>query len=150
MYIEYVELASICVAIFLTLIALVVSYNYTLRAMEIGKGKKTKEPREANAMMAKNPSDRSDETVTSMHDAEPEPPMDPLEFCEHIHGEVKRVQNKVTTRKIEEKMTAEQIQEEKDMQRKQLEAIFNMMKDQNEKFGVDSMDDVKQQMKLYA
>lgn len=81
---------------------------------------------------------------------EPEQPMDPLEFCEHIHGEVKRVQHKVTARKIEEKMTAEQIQEEKDMQRKQLEAIFNMMKDQNEKFGVDSMDDVKQQMKLYA
>lgn len=69
MYIEYVELASICVAIILTLIALVVSYNYTLRSMEIGKGKKTKEPRETKTVMGKNGSDKSDETVTSMVDA---------------------------------------------------------------------------------
>ena len=75
---------------------------------------------------------------------------DPLDYCSHIQGEVKRVKQRVTTKKIQENLTEDQLEEERKIQREQLEYIFKLMADQGEKFGITSMDDVKQQMKLYA
>ncbi|XP_071107583.1 matrix-remodeling-associated protein 7-like [Haliotis cracherodii] len=75
---------------------------------------------------------------------------DPVEYCEHIQGEVKRVKQRVTTKKIEEGLTADQLKEEQEIQRNQLQQIFKMMETQPDKFGVTSMDDVQHQMSLYG
>ena len=63
---------------------------------------------------------------------------------------MKRTQQKVAASKIEEEMTTEQKEHERDVQREQLEAIFKLMQKQEDKFGVDSMDDIQSQMKLYV
>lgn len=52
-------------------------------------------------------------------------------------------------KKIEEDMTEEQKANEREIQRQQMEAIFKLMEDQEEKFGVGTMDDMQEQMKLY-
>ncbi|CAG5126505.1 unnamed protein product [Candidula unifasciata] len=75
---------------------------------------------------------------------------DPLEYCEHIQGEFKRVQQSVATKTIEKSLTEQQLMEEKEIQRKQLAEIFRLMQEQEERFGIGSMDDMKEQMKLYA
>jgi len=74
---------------------------------------------------------------------------DPVSYCEHIQGEVKRVKQKLATKRIQETLTQEQIDEEKKVQQQQLEAIFKLMQEQSEKFGLTSMDDVQDQMSLY-
>ena len=51
--------------------------------------------------------------------------------------------------KIQEEMTAEQRKNEVDVQKDQLAAIFGLMQSQEDKFGVDSLDDINTQMKLY-
>ena len=75
---------------------------------------------------------------------------DPLEFCEHIPGEVKRVKARMAQQKMEEEMTAEAREQERQAQRDQLEAIFKMLKDQEDKYGINSMKDMEEQMKLYT
>lgn len=66
-----------------------------------------------------------------------------------LQSEVKRTKQKVAIDKIEEKMTAEQKEQERQIQSDQLAAIFNLMQSQQEKFGVDSMEEIQSQMKLY-
>ncbi|XP_063444442.1 matrix-remodeling-associated protein 7-like isoform X2 [Mytilus trossulus] len=78
------------------------------------------------------------------------PEVDPMQYCEHIQSEVKKAKFRVAEKKIGETMTADQIAEEKEMQRKQLEEIFRLMQEQNDKFGVNSVEDIQNQMKLYA
>jgi len=75
--------------------------------------------------------------------------IDALEFCGHIPSEIKKAKVKATQKKIEQEMTAEQKEEERRLQREQLKAIFDMMADQKEKFGVGSVDDINEQMRLY-
>ncbi|XP_070580616.1 matrix-remodeling-associated protein 7-like [Ptychodera flava] len=76
--------------------------------------------------------------------------VDPLEYSEHIQGKVKQAKAKYITKQIEKKMTANQIAEEREVQRRQLEAIFNLMKQSENKFGTSSMEDIDEQFKLYA
>ncbi|XP_060071344.1 uncharacterized protein LOC132551247 [Ylistrum balloti] len=76
--------------------------------------------------------------------------IDPVEYCEHIQSEVKKAKQRVTTKKIVEELTPEQVKEELEIQQQQLQNIFQLMQTQNEKFGVNSLDEVQQQMKLYA
>ncbi|BFZ03181.1 hypothetical protein BsWGS_06219 [Bradybaena similaris] len=75
---------------------------------------------------------------------------DPVEYCEHIQGEFKRVQQSVATRTIEKSLTEQQLQEEREVQRRQLGEIFRLMQQQEERFGIGSMDDMQEQLKLYA
>ncbi|XP_064643380.1 uncharacterized protein LOC135497551 [Lineus longissimus] len=82
--------------------------------------------------------------------ANQEPDRDPFEYCEHIQGEVKKIRQNLATKKIQEAMTQDQIDEERDAQRKQLEAIFSMMAEENDKFGIQSLDDIQTQMGLYV
>ncbi|GFR91889.1 matrix-remodeling-associated protein 7-like [Elysia marginata] len=75
---------------------------------------------------------------------------DPVDYCEHIQGEIKRVQQKVATKSIAETLTEDQLREEKEIQRQQLADIFRLMQEQQDRFGIGTMDDMQEQMKLYA
>ena len=67
----------------------------------------------------------------------------------HIQSQVKRSQQRVALKKIEEEMSAEQKAKEREIQHQQLEAIFKMMEEHKEKFGVSDMDEMQKQIKLY-
>ena len=73
-----------------------------------------------------------------------------MEYCEHIQSEVKKAKIRVAEKRIGETMTPDQVAEERELQKKQLEEIFRLMQEQNEKFGVNSVEDIQNQMKLYA
>ena len=74
---------------------------------------------------------------------------DPVTFCEHIQSEVKKAEQKFATKKLREEMTTDQIAEERVIQQQQLSAIFKMMEDDSDKFGISSLGDMTEQMKLY-
>jgi len=48
------------------------------------------------------------------------------------------------------KLTRQQLEEEREIQRRQLEDIFRLMEDNKETFGVNDVNDVQDQMKLYV
>lgn len=75
---------------------------------------------------------------------------DPVDYCEHIQGEIKRVKHKVASQTIASQLTDEQLNQERELQRQQLAEIFTLMQEQQDKFGMSSMDDMQDQMKLYA
>ncbi|XP_006818442.1 uncharacterized protein LOC100376018 [Saccoglossus kowalevskii] len=75
---------------------------------------------------------------------------DPVGYTEHIQGKVKQARAKYITKQIEKKMTPNQIEEERETQRRQLAAIYSLMKESEDKFGVDSVTEVNEQFKLYA
>ena len=75
---------------------------------------------------------------------------DPVDYCEHIQGEIKRVQQKVATKSIAETLTEDQLREEREIQRQQLADIFRLMQEQQDRFGIGTMDDMQEQMRLYA
>lgn len=74
---------------------------------------------------------------------------DPVEFCGHLQREIKKTQQRVALQQIEAVMTREQREQERAIQRQQMEAIFRLMEEQKEKFGITSLDDVHQQMNMY-
>ena len=76
--------------------------------------------------------------------------IDPVQYCEHIQSEVKKAKHRVAEREVKQNMSADEMKAERELQRRQLEEIFKLMQQNNDKFGVSSMEDVKQQMKLYA
>jgi len=51
---------------------------------------------------------------------------------------------------IEGSMTEEERQQEAEMRRQQLENIFKLMQEQEEKFGMSSVNDVQEQLKMYS
>ncbi|XP_076032041.1 uncharacterized protein LOC143019937 [Oratosquilla oratoria] len=73
-----------------------------------------------------------------------------LDIANHIPGEVKRAQLRAIEKTVESEMTPEQKENEMEMQRKQLEAIANLMQEQQDKFGDTSIEDIKNQMSLYC
>ncbi|KAH9514470.1 hypothetical protein Btru_025335 [Bulinus truncatus] len=75
---------------------------------------------------------------------------DPVDYCEHIQGEIKRVQQSVATKSIAKHLTEDQLKEEREVQRRQLEEIFKLMQEQQDRFGIGTMDDMQEQLKLYA
>ncbi|XP_048759811.1 uncharacterized protein LOC125669391 [Ostrea edulis] len=79
-----------------------------------------------------------------------QPEGDPLTYCEHIQSEVKKAKQRATAKKFNKDLTEDQIEEEREVQRKQLQSIFELMQTDGEKFGINSLDDVQSQMKLYA
>ena len=79
-----------------------------------------------------------------------DPKIDPVYYCEHIQGEIKKVKHDLTNKKICEDLTEDQIAEERARQKDQLAEIFRLMQEQQEQFGIDSMDEIHDQMRLYA
>ena len=75
---------------------------------------------------------------------------DPIEFCSHIPSEVRKTQQRIALEEAEKSMDEEAKAREREIQHEQLAAIFSLMEQQKEKFGVESMDDIQEQMKLYT
>nr|XP_045594719.1 matrix-remodeling-associated protein 7-like isoform X1 [Procambarus clarkii] len=73
-----------------------------------------------------------------------------LEISGPLPGEARKVPRQVLERTVEKQMTEEQRQAERDAQSEQLAAIFKMMQDQEDKFGQTTIDEIKDQMKLYC
>lgn len=73
-----------------------------------------------------------------------------LDMAHHAPGDVKKAQRRALERNIETHMSDEQRQAEREAQSQQLAAIFKMMKEQEEKFGETTIDEIKDQMKLYC
>lgn len=74
---------------------------------------------------------------------------DPLDYCGHIQREMKRAKHRLAVEKIEAEMTEEQKEEERRAQRQQIEEIFKLMENHKEEFGLSSVDEIQEQMKLY-
>ena len=74
---------------------------------------------------------------------------DPLKFCSHIQGHIKQTTHRIAQEKIEATMTVEERDKEREIQRRQLEEIFRVMEEQKEKFGVNDVSDVQEQLKMY-
>lgn len=73
-----------------------------------------------------------------------------IQYGQHLPGQVKRAQQRSLEKSIETEMSEEQRATEREIQSQQLAAIFKMMKEQEEKFGETTMDEIKDQMKLYC
>lgn len=73
-----------------------------------------------------------------------------LEFNHYLPENVEKVQRRPSEKTIETQLSAEQIMAERKAQSEQLAAIFKMMQDQEEKFGETTIDEIKDQMKLYC
>ncbi|GFN79848.1 matrix-remodeling-associated protein 7-like [Plakobranchus ocellatus] len=163
-------LTGVCVVAFLaTVAALIVSTKYLRnllpRSRSICRTSEIETITEEDATSAKksspsagNVTDNGDDELEGNEDKEtsestpvlsPRYP-DPVDYCEHIQGEIKRVQQKVATKSIAESLTEEQLMEEREIQRRQLADIFRLMQEQQDRFGIGTMDDMQEQMKLYA
>ncbi|CAL1527480.1 unnamed protein product [Lymnaea stagnalis] len=153
--------ANICVAaVIVTILALVISTRYSVRNFLNIRGTKSKnaedewtnQERSINEVTENDKGgemDANDDSNTGGAICSPRYP-DPVDYCEHIQGEIKRVQQSVATRTIAKNLTEEQLNEEREVQRKQLAEIFKLMQEQQDRFGIGSMDDMQEQMKLYA
>ncbi|KAK3612271.1 hypothetical protein CHS0354_039552 [Potamilus streckersoni] len=137
----------------ITVVALVVASLYALsnifKLWEAGK------PKPAESEIDESSETECDDEKPQSHVKESKESkdyesVDPVEYCEHIQSEVKKAQLRVTNKKLEQSLTEEQLKDEREIQRKQLEEIFKLIKDQNDKFGISSIDDIQEQMKLYA
>ncbi|KAL8565551.1 hypothetical protein ACOMHN_049527 [Nucella lapillus] len=102
-----------------------------------------------NPTVQEKKSDRSAQEQEN-EDKDQQPTIDPVYYCEHIQGEIKKVKQGVATRKICESLSSDQIAEEKRRQQDQLAEIFKLMQQQEEKFGISSMEEMQEQMGLYA
>ena len=70
-------------------------------------------------------------------------------YAEHIPSEIKKAKQRLINKEIEANMTREERDKEHDIQRKQLEAIYKLLQQQEDKFGMNNMDDMSEQMKYY-
>ena len=70
-------------------------------------------------------------------------------FVEHIPAQVKQVQQRCISKEIQSKMTPEEIKREYEVRKQQLEEIYKLMKEQDESFGINSMDDISEQVQYY-
>ena len=73
-----------------------------------------------------------------------------MKYCGHVQGEIKKVKQDLTTKKVRENLTQEELVNEETIQKEQLVEIFKLVQSQEDKFGPSSMDDIHEQMKLYS
>jgi len=75
---------------------------------------------------------------------------DPMKYCSHIQGRIKQTQQRVAKQKIEATMTTEECMKEREIQRHQLQEIFQVMEGQKDMFGVKDVSDIQEQLKMYV
>ncbi|PNF32548.1 hypothetical protein B7P43_G02420 [Cryptotermes secundus] len=68
---------------------------------------------------------------------------------ESILSQIKISRQKAIAEQLSAGLTEEQLQQEKETERKQLEAIFQLLKEQEDKFHVNSMEELEDQLRLY-
>jgi len=67
----------------------------------------------------------------------------------HLPGHLKSVKLRKATKEVEKSLTDEQKEEEARVRNEQLASILTLMRQQEEKFGENSMEDIEEQLKLY-
>jgi len=72
-----------------------------------------------------------------------------MKFCSHIQSQIKQTKHRVAQQQIESKMSQEERDKEREIQRRQLEEIFRVMEEQKDKFGVNDVMDIQEQLKMY-
>jgi len=72
-----------------------------------------------------------------------------MKFCSHIQSQIKQTKHRVAQQQIESKMSQEDRDKEREIQRRQLEEIFRVMEEQKDKFGVNDVTDIQEQLKMY-
>ncbi|XP_059155522.1 uncharacterized protein LOC131940751 [Physella acuta] len=152
------------VAVIITIIALVVSTKYALKNfLRTRSGKLSQKMSEIPVSSPSTADDLDQDSIDNDLDGDKkmttstghnivcsERYPDPVDFCEHIQGEIKRVQQSVATKSIAKNLTEEQLEEERKVQQKQLAEIYKLMQEQQDRFGIGSMEDMQEQMRLYA
>ncbi|KAJ9582288.1 hypothetical protein L9F63_003417 [Diploptera punctata] len=68
---------------------------------------------------------------------------------ESIVTHYKKFRQKAIAEQLSAGLTPEQLEEEKEMEKKQLEAILQLLKEQEDKFHVNSMEELEDQLRLY-
>uniref|UniRef100_A0A914CUC5 Matrix-remodeling-associated protein 7 n=1 Tax=Acrobeloides nanus TaxID=290746 RepID=A0A914CUC5_9BILA len=66
-----------------------------------------------------------------------------------LHGKLATAQLKVRTKKLQESMSDEEREQERKIREEQLNAIFTLMKEQEEKFGLHTKGELEDQLKMY-
>lgn len=74
---------------------------------------------------------------------------DAMDYCGHIQREIKKTKHRLAMEKIEAEMTKEEKMEERLAQKRQIEEIFKLMENHKEDFGLSSVDEIQDQVKLY-
>lgn len=72
-----------------------------------------------------------------------------MDYCGHIQREIKKTKHRLTMEKIEAEMSREEKMEERLAQKRQIEEIFKLMENHKEEFGLSSVDEIQEQVKLY-
>jgi hypothetical protein len=67
----------------------------------------------------------------------------------NIQSRMKKARQRTMTEEVEKDMSPDDKQREAQVKRQQLEAIFKLMEQSPEEFGITSMDDMEEQVKLY-
>lgn len=67
----------------------------------------------------------------------------------NIQSRMKKARHRTMTEEVEKDMTPDDKQREVLVRRQQLEAIFKLMEQSPEEFGITSMDEMEEQVKLY-
>uniref|UniRef100_A0A915C3U3 Matrix-remodeling-associated protein 7 helical domain-containing protein n=1 Tax=Parascaris univalens TaxID=6257 RepID=A0A915C3U3_PARUN len=67
-----------------------------------------------------------------------------------LHGKLATAELRARTSRMEREMTEQQRNEEREICNKQLEAIYAMMMNDREKFGMQDKSEIMEQMKLYS
>ncbi|XP_046404601.1 uncharacterized protein LOC124169849 isoform X2 [Ischnura elegans] len=67
----------------------------------------------------------------------------------HVMSKVKRAKQKAIEKILTEQLSEEQRQHEKEIEKKQLSQIFQLLQEQEEKFQINSQEELHEQLKLY-
>ncbi|CAJ0953758.1 unnamed protein product, partial [Mesorhabditis belari] len=67
-----------------------------------------------------------------------------------LHGKLKTAEIRAKSRLIEREMSQEQLDEEARIRAQQMEAIFKLMKADEQKFGIHDKDEMEEQFRMYS
>lgn len=70
-------------------------------------------------------------------------------YAQHIPAQVKLAQQRCISKEIQSKMSQEELKREYEVRKQQLEQIYQLMQEQGDDFGIESMEDMSKQMQYY-
>lgn len=68
---------------------------------------------------------------------------------QNLQSRMKKARHRTMNEEVEKDMTADDKQREAEVRRQQLEAIFKLMEQSPSQFGISSMNEMEEQVKLY-
>ncbi|KAK6039062.1 hypothetical protein COOONC_23433, partial [Cooperia oncophora] len=85
----------------------------------------------------------------SLQEGAPISEKDLINTLGNLHGKLATAQLRARTKKMQADMTAEERNDEARTKARQLESIMSLMMQNQEKFGITSEDDIKEQLDMY-